>query len=42
MEELLESLDINQYLPAALEWATNVLLAILILLIGYWVARLSM
>lgn len=39
MNELLESLDINQYLPAAIDWATNILLAIVILIIGYWVAN---
>lgn len=34
MSELLEKLDVNQYLPIALEWATNVLLAVVILLLG--------
>lgn len=38
LQELLSQLDINQYLPAALDWATNILLAILILLIGVWIA----
>jgi small conductance mechanosensitive channel len=38
VEAWIESLDINQYLPTALEWATNVLLAIVILIIGYWIA----
>lgn len=38
MTEFLESLDLNQYLPAALEMATNVLLAIVILIVGYWIA----
>ena len=38
MNDLLESFDLSQYLPAALEWATNVLLAIVILIIGYWIA----
>lgn len=38
MPEFVESLDLNQYLPAALELATNVLLAILILIVGYWIA----
>lgn len=38
MPEFIESLDLNQYLPAALELATNVLLAILILIVGYWIA----
>lgn len=38
MEEFLASLDINQYLPAALAWATNILLALAILIIGLWIA----
>lgn len=38
MEELINQLDINQYLPAALNWSTNILLAIVILLFGLWVA----
>ncbi|MCG8671229.1 MAG: mechanosensitive ion channel family protein [Pseudomonadales bacterium] len=38
MEELIEKLDINQYLPAAVDWATNILLALLILVIGVWIA----
>ncbi|RTE65765.1 mechanosensitive ion channel family protein [Amphritea opalescens] len=38
MSELLEQLDINQYFPAALDWASNILLAIVILLIGLWFA----
>ena len=43
MREVFESLGIEQYMPAVLVWATNIALAILILLIGYlfsgWVAR---
>ena len=39
MSELLEKLDVNQYLPIALEWATNVLLAVVILLLGLWIAN---
>lgn len=39
MEEILEKVDINQYLPAAIVWATNILLAIVILLIGLWIAN---
>ena len=39
MQELLEKIDINQYLPAAIVWATNILLAIVILLIGLWLAN---
>lgn len=38
MEEFLASIDINQYLPAALAWATNILLALAILIIGLWIA----
>lgn len=38
MQELLEKLDINQYLPSAIAWATNILLAIVILIIGLWIA----
>jgi len=39
MTDLLEQFDINQYLPGAIAWATNILLAIVILLIGFWVAN---
>ena len=39
MLEVTENIDINQYLPAAIGWATNILLAIVILLIGLWLAR---
>jgi small conductance mechanosensitive channel len=39
MQELFENIDINQYLPAAIAWATNILLAIVILLIGLWIAN---
>lgn len=38
MNEMIEKLDINQYLPTALDWATNILLALLILVIGFWIA----
>lgn len=38
MSETIEHIDINQYLPATISWATNLLLAILILIIGIWVA----
>ena len=38
MNEFIESLDLDQYLPAALDMATNVLLAVLILIVGYWIA----
>ena len=36
--DLLENFDINLYLPAAIAWATNILLAIIILLFGLWIA----
>ena len=36
--EWLNELDLNQYLPGAIAWATNILLAGLILLVGYWIA----
>lgn len=38
MSELIEQLDVNQYFPMALSWATNILLAIIILLLGLWLA----
>lgn len=36
--EFLDNIDINQHLPAAIAWATNILLAIIILIIGFWIA----
>lgn len=38
MNEFFTNLDLNEYLPAAIAWATNILLAALILIIGFWVA----
>ncbi len=38
MNDMLNNLDINQYLPVAVNWATNIMLAIIILLIGIWFA----
>jgi small conductance mechanosensitive channel len=38
MQEFFEQLDINQYVPAAVEFGTNILLAILILIVGFWIA----
>ncbi|SIQ27149.1 mechanosensitive ion channel family protein [Marinobacterium stanieri] len=38
MQELMNKLDINQYLPAALDWLMNILLALVILIIGIWIA----
>jgi len=34
----MEQIDINQYLPIVIEWGTNLLLAIAILLVGFWIA----
>lgn len=36
--EFLDSLDLNQHLPSVVAWATNILLAIIILIIGFWFA----
>lgn len=38
-QDYLQQLDIDSYLPAAISWATNILLAIVILLIGIWIAN---
>lgn len=38
MNDYIEQIDINQYLPAAISWGTNLLLAILILILGLWVS----
>jgi len=38
MNEFFSNLDLNQYLPGAIAFATNILLAILILIVGYWIA----
>lgn len=38
MQDYLDKLDINQYLPGAIGVATNILLAIVILIIGMWIA----
>ncbi len=38
MPEIIEDIDVNQYLPAAVDWASNILLAIVILLLGLWFA----
>ncbi|MEO0442587.1 MAG: mechanosensitive ion channel family protein, partial [Pseudomonadota bacterium] len=39
MQDFINTLDINQYLPATVAWATNILLAIIILIFGLWVAQ---
>jgi small conductance mechanosensitive channel len=38
MNELLENLDITEYMPAVIAWATNILLAAVILIIGFWIS----
>lgn len=38
MTEFFSGLDLNQYLPGAIAFATNILLALLILIVGYWIA----
>lgn len=38
MQDMLDQIDVNQYLPMALGWATNILLALLILIVGFWIA----
>ena len=38
MEDVIDKLDINQYMPTALDWATNIVLALIILIIGFWLA----
>lgn len=39
MDDTLKHIDISQYLPIAIDWATNILLAVVILLIGIWIAN---
>lgn len=39
MKEFIENTDISKYIPIVIEWATNILLAIFILLIGIWIAK---
>jgi len=38
MQDFINNLDMSQYLPTAISWASNILLAIVILLIGLWFA----
>lgn len=38
MSELFENIDMSEHLPAIIAWATNILLAIVILLLGFWLA----
>jgi len=39
VKEFIENTDISKYIPIVIEWATNILLAIFILLIGIWIAK---
>jgi len=39
MQDLIDKLDINQYMPVLIAGATNVLLAVLILIVGLMVAN---
>ncbi|MEM7767470.1 MAG: mechanosensitive ion channel domain-containing protein, partial [Pseudomonadota bacterium] len=38
MQDFWNQLDINQYMPVAIDLGTNILLAILILIVGLWIA----
>ncbi|WP_371195896.1 mechanosensitive ion channel family protein [Glaciecola sp. SC05] len=38
MQEYVQNFDFSEYLPAALAWATNILLAALILILGLWIS----
>lgn len=38
MPEYIQNFDYNEYLPAAISWATNILLAALILILGLWIS----
>jgi small conductance mechanosensitive channel len=38
MQEYLQNVNLNEYLPAAGAWATNILLAALILILGLWIS----
>jgi len=39
MNETIKPINISQYIPLIIEWTTNILLAIVILLIGVWIAN---
>jgi small conductance mechanosensitive channel len=39
MQEFIQQIDVNQYLPGIITWATNVLLAVFILIIGVFIAN---
>jgi small conductance mechanosensitive channel len=38
MNDVIESIDVNELIPQAVSWATNILLAVVILLVGLWIA----
>ncbi len=38
MDNLKGAFDVNQYIPIAIDWATNILLALVILVAGFWIA----
>ncbi|MBF7072104.1 mechanosensitive ion channel [Glaciecola sp. MH2013] len=38
MSDFFNNFDINEYLPIAINWSTNILLAVLILFVGFWLA----
>lgn len=38
MSEYMNNFDMNQYMPAVIAWGTNIVLAVLILLFGFWFA----
>lgn len=38
MPDFLNKVDVDQYLPGVIGWATNILLAAIILIVGYWIA----
>jgi len=39
MKETIDQINISQYMPIVIDWATNTLLAIGILFIGIWIAN---
>ena len=39
MSESMQNIDVSQYIPTVIDWATNILLAILILIIGIWISN---
>ena len=39
MNGVIQGIDISKYIPIAVDWATNILLAVVILLVGIWLAN---